>query len=120
MDHEDFKVKVSGPDDKYSSHLLRISSKGTFCLDTNGKHSNLWIHHMEIDTLRLIRDTIDNHLAKYLPKEAPENETPAEVQKLGWCQSCEEKTLHIQDPRDGWWRCSVQGCEAESQELTPE
>ena len=43
-----------------------------------------------------------------------------EGRKIGWCQSCEAITLHIQDPRDGWWRCAVPDCEAESQELTPE
>jgi len=43
-----------------------------------------------------------------------------EVHKDGWCQSCEKITDHIQDPRDGWWRCSVEGCEAESSEQEPE
>lgn len=43
-----------------------------------------------------------------------------EERQLAWCQSCEEITLHIQDPRDGWWRCATTDCEAESQELAQE
>lgn len=64
----------------------------------------------------------------YCPKFTSEAErivlipTPEgdEILRRAWCQSCEEITLHIQDPRDGWWRCATEGCEADSKELTPE
>ena len=120
MPHEDLQVSIGGPTAQYPDHVMHICSKGHYCLTSGTMHSDLWIHHLSIDNFRFIRDSIDNYLSELLRKEAPENETPAEVQKLGWCQSCESMTLHTQDPRDGWWRCSVPGCEAESQELTPE
>ena len=164
MPHEDLQVSIGGPSASYSEHVMHVCSKGHYCLTSGHGYSNLWIHHLSIDNFRFIRDSIDNYLAEYLPKEVrrvdcrdcthlvdvrppgtkdyigrceykllpdtcgkfedcrtiedEENHTVAS--KMGWCQSCEEKTMHLQDPRDGWWRCAVPGCEAESQELTPE
>lgn len=72
MFHDDLEVKVSGPDKKYPHHLLYIASTGPYSLSVGNADTNCWIHRLELDNLRLIRDVIDNHLAKYLPKEDSE------------------------------------------------